>query len=122
MLNREAAKITLASQGLDPDSYVIGPCGVIAMPKPAPDPVPPLIITTPAYTPVPSVPITRVRDDADDSDDKDECDAEWDEAFEDCAENQGKDQHRNRTPAHMSLHQCAKGLVSQRCGGNRVEW
>jgi hypothetical protein len=49
------------------------------------------------------------------------CAQEWERAFEMCNDHMGDSDWRHVTPV-MSLYNCAKGLVSQRCGGTRVTW
>ena len=49
------------------------------------------------------------------------CDEEWEHAYQECAMRRGDPRYRNIAPWNMSLSQCARGLVSERCGGNRVE-
>ena len=51
--------------------------------------------------------------------DEETCDEEWDKAYEICGEEIGGP-NRGVTGGHTDIHSCAKGLVSQRCGGNRV--
>jgi RHS repeat-associated protein len=51
----------------------------------------------------------------------DDCQKEWDKAFEMCEEYiKQQDPPRGVTGGYTNVYQCAKGLVSQRCGGNRV--
>ena len=50
-----------------------------------------------------------------------DCDAEWEEAYATCEEELSKpNPNRGITGGYTNLHDCARGLVSQRCGGNRV--
>jgi len=58
---------------------------------------------------------------APDTPDKEEsCDKEWEEAYEICSQRIGDPNWRHITGGYANFEQCARGLVSQRCGGNRV--
>ncbi|RDS82218.1 RHS repeat protein [Dyella monticola] len=51
----------------------------------------------------------------------DDCEKEWEDAFRMCENyNSQPNPPRGITGGYTNLYQCAKGLVSQRCGGNRV--
>jgi RHS repeat-associated protein len=51
----------------------------------------------------------------------DECKKEWDEAFEDCAKELARPHPRRAiTGGYTNLYDCARGLVSEACGGNPV--
>lgn len=51
-----------------------------------------------------------------------ECQDEWDDAFKQCAEElQMNSPPRGLTGGYTDTKQCAKGKVSQECGGNRVD-
>lgn len=51
----------------------------------------------------------------------DDCEKEWEDAFRMCENyNTQRDPPRGVTGGYTNVYQCAKGLVSQRCGGNRV--
>jgi RHS repeat-associated protein len=54
-----------------------------------------------------------------------DCDQEWTNAFEQCAElitgKQTRTSRRLRGGANYGLYECAMGFVSQRCGGNRLD-
>jgi RHS repeat-associated protein len=54
--------------------------------------------------------------------DRDGCAQEWADAYEWCAENMGKPDRRGQTGGHTTLRACAAGRVSQRCGGNALDW
>jgi RHS repeat-associated protein len=58
----------------------------------------------------------------DSSSDEDDCDNEWSEAYEQCAQQITKTSRNNRgiTGGYRNLQDCARGLVSQRCGGNPI--
>ncbi len=50
-----------------------------------------------------------------------DCEREWQEAFEICRKELNKaNPSRGITGGHKTLQGCAKGLVSDRCGGNAV--
>lgn len=51
-----------------------------------------------------------------------ECEKEWEEAFADCAKELAKP-HPSRaiTGGYNNIYDCARGLVSEACGGNRVD-
>ena len=49
------------------------------------------------------------------------CDEEWEKAYEKCVEEIG-DPNRGLTGGYSDIYSCARGLVSERCGGNRVEY
>jgi RHS repeat-associated protein len=51
------------------------------------------------------------------------CDKEWEDAYEACR-NYGNswDPPRGVTGGYTSIHQCARGLVSEACGGNAVDY
>jgi RHS repeat-associated protein len=52
-----------------------------------------------------------------------DCQREWDDAYDLCEEELSKpNPNRSITGGHMTLEGCAKGLVSERCGGNRIDW
>jgi RHS repeat-associated protein len=67
---------------------------------------------TPAAAPIPPPPPQNPDDN---------CDEQWRRAFEICESSRVRD-NRGVTGGHTDLLQCARGLVSQRCGGNRVEY
>lgn len=55
-------------------------------------------------------------------DDTKDCDKEWDWAYARCEQliQSGNDNWREIGKRPPTLYSCAKGYVSQRCGGNRV--
>ncbi len=57
---------------------------------------------------------------SDDGDD-DDCVKEWRDAFEMCAKEMKRGGARGVTGGHTNEFDCARGLVSQRCGGTRIE-
>jgi hypothetical protein len=51
-----------------------------------------------------------------------ECEAEWAEALDECVRELMKSTPSKRmTGGHADVYDCAKGLVSERCGGNPVD-
>ncbi len=53
----------------------------------------------------------------------DECREEWDEAYRICCEELAKpNPSRGITGGHSSLEACARGHVSEDCGGNPVDY
>lgn len=50
-----------------------------------------------------------------------ECEEEWERAFEICEREIATGNHPGITGGYTNLFDCAGGLVSQRCGGNKVE-
>ncbi|WP_290863136.1 hypothetical protein [Flavobacterium sp.] len=48
------------------------------------------------------------------------CEEEWEKAYEICEREIAADSNRGITGGYTDLYSCAKGLVSQRCGGNKV--
>ena len=54
---------------------------------------------------------------------EEDCAAEWKEAYRQCSEELAKrDPCKGITGGYTNLHDCARGLVSERCGGNPVQW
>jgi hypothetical protein len=54
--------------------------------------------------------------------DDDDCETEWAEAFAECAKELMKSTPSRRlTGGYGNIYDCAKGLVSERCGGNPVD-
>jgi hypothetical protein len=52
-----------------------------------------------------------------------DCDQEWKEAREQCKEELAKPYPgRGRTGGYVDVEECARGLVSERCGGNNVSY
>lgn len=52
-----------------------------------------------------------------------DCDQEWKEAREQCKEELAKPHpSRVRTGSYQDVEECARGLVSERCGGNKVNY
>jgi hypothetical protein len=50
------------------------------------------------------------------------CKEEWDAAYEDCANWLSSPNRRDKpTGGHLSIEDCARGLVSERCGGNELD-
>jgi len=49
------------------------------------------------------------------------CEQEWDRAYEIC-EREVNGCNPGLTGGYTNLHDCARGLVSQRCGGNKIEY
>jgi RHS repeat-associated protein len=50
-----------------------------------------------------------------------ECDKEWEDAFRDCKRMLASpNPPRGVTGGYQNLYDCARGLVSERCGGNRI--
>lgn len=108
--------------------FVNGPLNPFGTPYPGVRPLPPTITTSTTSRPycqpvprsipfarTPAIPIPRP------TPDREGCAQEWADAFEYCANNMGKPDKRPFTGGYTNLHDCARGLVSQRCGGNRVE-
>jgi len=59
------------------------------------------------------------RDSADESD----CDQEWEDAYQKCGEELSKPNPcKGITGGYSNIHDCARGHVSERCGGNEVVW
>jgi len=57
--------------------------------------------------------------------DEEDCLREWEDAYEQCAEELAKPaggRNRGVTGGYSDLEKCARGLVSERCGGNPVDW
>ena len=52
----------------------------------------------------------------------DNCDEQWRRAFEICESSIGRRDRRGITGGYTDLLECARGLVSQRCGGNKFEY
>jgi RHS repeat-associated protein len=53
----------------------------------------------------------------------DDCTKEWNDAYNMCELELSKaNPARGITGGYRSLYECARGLVSERCGGNRVEY
>jgi RHS repeat-associated protein len=53
----------------------------------------------------------------------DDCDKEWAEAREMCRELLSQpNPPRRLTGGYTNIEDCARGLVSERCGGNRIDW
>ena len=50
-----------------------------------------------------------------------ECKKEWDEAERECLKEMGGP-NRGLHGGHFDLNECMKGYVSERCGGNNVDW
>jgi RHS repeat-associated protein len=51
------------------------------------------------------------------------CDKEWEEAYEACRDyGNSWNPPRGVTGGYSSIHDCAKGLVSEACGGNAVDY
>lgn len=63
-----------------------------------------------------------------DRDDAEECRKEWEEAFKECSKHYRNDRRnitgpfRTKTGAPWTPEDCARGLVSERCGGNPVDY
>jgi uncharacterized protein RhaS with RHS repeats len=54
---------------------------------------------------------------------EDDCAEQWREAYEMCRRELGKaNPNRGLTGGRTSIHGCARGLVSERCKGNPIEW
>lgn len=52
-----------------------------------------------------------------------DCDQEWDDAYDICERELSRPKPaRGVTGGYKTLFECAKGLVSERCGGNKVEY
>lgn len=52
-----------------------------------------------------------------------DCDEEWRQAREDCAKWLSEpNPHRHPTGGYRNIEDCARGLVSEACGGNPVDW
>jgi len=49
------------------------------------------------------------------------CEEEWERAYAICEREIGGD-NKGITGGYTDLYSCARGLVSQRCGGNKVVW
>jgi len=61
----------------------------------------------------------QFRDSADESD----CDQEWEDAYQICGEELSKSNPcKGITGGYPNIHDCARGHVSERCGGNKVVW
>ena len=52
---------------------------------------------------------------------EEDCVEQWRRAYEICAEQMKRGGGRGVTGGHRDEYQCAKGLVSQKCGGNKVQ-
>jgi hypothetical protein len=52
---------------------------------------------------------------------EEDCVDQWRRAYEICADQQKRGGGRGVTGGHRDEYQCAKGLVSQKCGGNKVQ-
>jgi len=63
-------------------------------------------------------PITMAVPDAPDKEES--CAEEWRRAYDDCFKRMGNPEWRRFTGGYTNPSDCARGLVSQRCGGNRV--
>jgi hypothetical protein len=50
----------------------------------------------------------------------DDCELEWQIAYEICRRRWRRDADFRHACAGSTLHKCASGLVSERCGGNPV--
>lgn len=50
-----------------------------------------------------------------------QCEAEWEEAYEMCEDLIKKGANNGITGGYQNPKQCAKGLVSEACGGNAVK-
>ncbi|SMX26047.1 tRNA nuclease WapA precursor [Pelagimonas phthalicica] len=59
-----------------------------------------------------------------DGDDGDDCDQQWEEAYATCTDllSRPNPPPSTLTGNHTNIHDCAKGYVDERCGGNSVEW
>jgi RHS repeat-associated protein len=52
-----------------------------------------------------------------------DCAKEWEDAYRICTELLSRpNPPRGQTGGHKDLQSCAKGYVSERCGGNRIDW
>jgi hypothetical protein len=49
------------------------------------------------------------------------CAKEWEEAYATCANEMKRGGARGVTGGYTNEYDCARGLVSQRCGGNRID-
>ncbi len=55
--------------------------------------------------------------------DTSDCDKEWEDAFRQCKKwISQQDPRRGVTGGYGNLFDCARGLVSERCGGNPLDW
>ncbi|HQZ81978.1 MAG TPA: RHS repeat-associated core domain-containing protein [Pyrinomonadaceae bacterium] len=106
--------------------FVNGPLNPWGTPIPALPPWTPTAPSGPVCQPLPKpIPWFRDRTDSWPSDppnDRDGCAQEWADAFEWCANNIGKSDQRGGSGGYSDLYSCARGRVSQRCGGNRLDW
>jgi hypothetical protein len=50
----------------------------------------------------------------------DDCELEWQTAYEICRQRWRRDPDFRHVCQGSTLHQCARGLVSFRCGGNAI--
>ena len=58
-----------------------------------------------------------------DSADETDCDQEWEDAYEICGKELSKPNPcKGITGGYSNIHDCARGHVSQRCGGDKVVW
>lgn len=53
--------------------------------------------------------------------DREGCAQEWADAYTECGLHMGDPAWSKITGGHTDLYNCARGLVSVRCGGNRLE-
>jgi hypothetical protein len=51
---------------------------------------------------------------------EDDCDQEWERAYEKCEELIAAGKTKGIAGGYTDLYNCARGLVSERCGGNKV--
>jgi uncharacterized protein RhaS with RHS repeats len=105
----------------------IDPKGLQAVPAPFPIPLPlpPVFIPGTPENQVFVKSVQRIlrniefRDSADESD----CDQEWEDAYQTCGRELSKPNPcKGITGGYSNIHDCARGLVSERCGGNKVVW
>jgi hypothetical protein len=74
-------------------------------------------------SPPPTICLPRVRIPPWPPEKKDQCEEEWRQAREECAQLlSGPNPPRGITGGYTSVEECARSLVSEECGGNPVSW
>lgn len=53
---------------------------------------------------------------------KAQCKKEWDKAYDICEDLIKKGGYRGLTGNYQDISKCAKGFVTEECGGNKIEW
>lgn len=52
---------------------------------------------------------------------EEDCQQEWEQAYNVCEREIARGTHRGITGGYKDLYNCARGLVSRRCGGNKID-